>query len=237
MSETKGELAVEPGAGAEIGRPGGEPRGKRGDVLRRACLYGAGALVGGLLLVLGFGTQGEPDVATLLNGADALALVGAHDKAIVECLKVLERDPGNLRAHLLIALGRDRGGELAEAAETYKRSLPFAEDPALQLEIELSAADCLRRAGKAPEAVAECDRIERERGTKDARLPAVRGLALAAMGETSRAVESLAVAVSRNPEDASFQEYLERVKSGDRFEPRPPSESTDRSRVAGPGGT
>lgn len=210
---------------------------KRGDAVRRAGLYGAGALVGALLLGIGFGKQGEPDVATLLNGADALALVGAHDKAIVECLKVLERDPGNLRAHLLIALGRDRGGELAEAAETYRRSLPFAEDPALKLEIELSVADCLRRAGKAREAVAECDRIERERGSKDARLPAVRGLALAAMGETQLAVESLAVAVSRNPGDATFQKFLERAKSGDRFEPRPPSELADPARVAGPGGT
>jgi predicted Zn-dependent protease len=91
-------------------------------------------------------------------------------------------------------------------------------------------ADCLRRAGKASEATAECDRIEKESGTTDARLPAVRGLALAAMGEQELAVKSLAVAVSRAPDNASFQEWLERVEAGDRFEPQPPSESTDRAR-------
>jgi tetratricopeptide (TPR) repeat protein len=210
---------------------------KRGTIVRRAGLYGAAALVSVGLLSLGYGKQGEPDVETLLSGADALTLVGAHDKAIVECLKVLERDPGNLRAHLLIAMGRDRGGDLVLAAETYRRSLPHAEDPVLKLEIELSVADCLRRAGLAKEALAECDRIELERGSLDARLPAVRGLALAALGEQSLAVESLAVAVSRNPEDASFQDWLERAKSGDRFEPLPSPEKADRAQVTGPGGT
>jgi len=209
----------------------------RGRALKRVALYGASALVVAGLLSLSYGNQGGPDVVTMLNGADALTLVGAHDQAIVECLKVLERDPGNLRAHLLIALGRDRSGDHVAAAETYRRSLAHADDPALRLEIQLSVADCLRRAGKAGEAKAECDRIESETGTTDARLSAVRGLALAAMGEQTLAVESLAVAVSRAPEDASFREFLERAQAGDRFEPQPPSESTDRARTQVSGGT
>jgi tetratricopeptide (TPR) repeat protein len=209
----------------------------RPETLRRAGLYGAASLVVAGLLTLGFGTQGEPDVETLLNGADALTLVGAHDKAIVECLKVLERDPGNLRAHLLLALGRDRSGDLVEAAETYRRALPHAEDAAMGLEIELATADCLRRAGRAQDALDACERIERERGTTDARLSAVRGLAHASLGNQERAVESLAVAVSRDPGDASFREFLERARAGDRFEPVPPSDSTGRSRTEGPGGT
>jgi len=194
----------------------------RRERLRRAILYGAAALVSTGLLSIGYGTQGEPDVDTLLNGADALTLVGAHDKAIVECLKVLERDPGNLRAHLLLALSRDRSGDLVAAAETYRQSLPHADGSETRLEIELSVADCLRRGGRAGEALAECDRLRRETGTNDARLFAVRGLALAAEGMSELAVESLAEAVSREPGNDRFREFLERASRGDRFEPLPP---------------
>ena len=87
----------------------------------------------------------------------------------------------------------------------------------------------LRRAGRADEALAECDRIAKERVTADARLCAVRGLALASKGESRLAVESLAEAVSRNPSEPSFQEWLERARAGDRFEPLPPSDQSERS--------
>src|SRR5262245_40440749 len=127
-------------------RPRGREVRMTRELVSRVVLYTAGALVATALLVIGFGIQGEPDVSTLLNGADALALVGAHDKAIVQCLKVLERDPGNLRAHLLIAFCRDRCGDYDGAIESYKGALGCKPAPELCLEIELSVADLLRRA-------------------------------------------------------------------------------------------
>jgi tetratricopeptide (TPR) repeat protein len=161
-----------------------------------------GAIVAALVWA-GFFHEGEPDLGTLIHGADILAKVGAHDKAILECEKVLERDPGNLQAHLIFAWSLDQLGHDAESLDHYRISLDLAgeQDLAdLALDIRLTMADLHRRYGRFEEAVQACSRIEKEFGSSS-RLNLVRGLALEELGRVDEALELYRDAVVQGPDE------------------------------------
>src|SRR4030095_8908240 len=83
--------------------------------------------------------------------------------------------------------------------------------------VDLAIADLLRRSGRTEEAISECGRIEREGGALDGRLYAVRGLAHASRGEKDLALADLDQAVARSPQEASFKDFLDRVRQGETF--------------------
>jgi tetratricopeptide (TPR) repeat protein len=167
------------------------------------------------LLGYSFAYQGEPDECTLLSGADCLIKVGAIDQAIVECEKVLERDPGNFQAHLLLGNALDRLGRTREAIEDYRRAIgelgALAADALLpedrrrlSLEIRLAIADLERRVGDFDQAVGDSRVIDAEFGPTS-RAALVRGYAHEACGETTSAGEAFADAVALGPSEPIAQ--------------------------------
>jgi tetratricopeptide (TPR) repeat protein len=176
------------------------------DTRVRVAVYSAAALLCGALLYGGFVYKGEPEIGTILNGAEILSKVGAHDQAIVECEKVLERDPGNLQAHLIFACSLDRLGRTAEAIERYRRCLPLIEDRAVLLEVRLSIADLRRRGGDLEAAIRECLELAGELGA-NGRASLIRGLAHDACGETESAEAALREAIALEP-DRALSHYL-----------------------------
>ncbi len=134
--------------------------------------------------------EGEPDLGTMINGADILAKVGAHDKAIQECEKVLERDPGNLQAHLILAFSHDCSDRYEDALETYERASGLCtDDEDLALHIRLSIADLHRRYERPQEAILETRNLEDSEGCLP-RAKLVRGLSEQALGNFDLAVET-----------------------------------------------
>ncbi len=143
--------------------------------------------------------KAEPDVATLLNGADILSRVGAHDEALAECQRALAREPDNLQAHLISAFSLDRLGRLSEAIGRYRSSLSHIEDRSLALEVKLTVADLERRMGEPDLAIQDCIAIAGEHGPT-ARASLVRALAHASCGEFEKAETSFQEAIALEPE-------------------------------------
>jgi len=175
---------------------------------RRLIAYSCALLISGALLGAGsFLPEGEPDLGTLINGADILAKVGAHDKAIQECEKVLKRDPGNLQAHLILASSHDAESRPDEALGYYERSLEHCDLPELTLHIELAIADLQRRSGRLHEAEARLDEIESRFGAS-MRSRLVRGLTVAELGRREEALGLYEEAVADAPGDPLPLVYL-----------------------------
>lgn len=181
------------------------------DNRNRCIAYPCTGLLLTVLLSVGyFKPEGEPDLGTLINGADILAKVGAHDKAIQECEKVLERDPGNLQAHLILAFSHDRVGRYDEALDYYAKSLDFCSDDDQRFELELTIADLHRRHGKPQTAIVDTQRVEDTFGcTHRTRL--VRALSLEDAGDFDGATALLREAIADQPEDATARFHLARV--------------------------
>jgi len=179
-------------------------------VHRRLWVYSIASLLVGGLLGAGFIHEGEPDLGTLINGADILAKVGAHDKAILECEKVLERDPGNLQAHLIFAWSQDELGHYTESLAHYRTALDRAAELGLAdlvLHIRLAVADLHRKHGRFEEANLACLRIDDEYGCSS-QSSMVRGLALRELGRLGEAIEVFREAAERDPEAALPRYYL-----------------------------
>ncbi|MBI1851721.1 MAG: hypothetical protein HYR85_15375 [Planctomycetes bacterium] len=183
------------------------------DTQTRWIIYTATTALCIALLGYSFAYQGEPEIGTILSGADCLIKVGAQDQAIVECEKVLERDPGNLQAHLLHAHALDRLGRTREAIEDYRRALVLVDrgDWAseflkpddrrqLSLDVRLAIADGERRVGDLDPAIVDCRTIEVEFGPSS-RASLVRGYAHEACGETTAASDAFVMAAALAPND------------------------------------
>jgi len=138
----------------------------------------------------------------MINGADILAKVGAHDKAIQECEKVLERDPGNLQAHLILAFSHDCESRYEDALETYERAFDLCtDDEDLALHIRLSIADLHRRHEHPEEAILETRHLEESEGCLP-RAKLVRGLSEQALGRYEQAVATFREVTGAPPADA-----------------------------------
>lgn len=175
---------------------------------KRCIAYPCTGVLIALLVCLGnFQPEGEPDLGTLINGADILAKVGAHDKAIQECEKVLERDPGNLQAHLILAFIHDRREVYASALEHYDVALELCSSEVQRLELRLAIADLHRRHGKPQAAILDTLAIEEDYGcSAEARL--VRGLAEQAVGRLDAAIDLFQEVASERDGDSLARLYL-----------------------------
>ncbi len=182
------------------------------DNRNRCIAYPCTGLLITVLLGAGyFQPEGEPDLGTLINGADILAKVGAHDKAIQECEKVLERDPGNLQAHLILAFSHDRNGSYADALDFYRKALEQCSAEDQRFELELTIADLHRRHGKPQTSIVDTQRVEESFGcTHRTRL--VRALAFEDAGDIDRAIALYREAVADQPEDATARFHLARAQ-------------------------
>ena len=170
----------------------------------------AAAFVLMLLLAAKLRTEGEPELGTLINGADILAKVGAHDKAIQECEKVLERDPGNLQAHLILAFAHDRLSNYEDSLRSYDRALALCEEEELGRDIHLAIADLHRKHERFHAAADKTREIEQRYGcSPDVTL--VHALAVEKMGDVDEAADLLSRSVVDHPEDKRSRFHLGRV--------------------------
>ncbi len=186
--------------------------GKQG--ARRCALYGAGMAIVLTLCVLPSVLQGEPDINSLLSGAKLLTQVGAHDQAIVDCRRVLERDPTNVQGRLLLALASDRLGEHDQAVAEYEQVLQSRISEKQQLQIRLAIADLHLRNEKPSRASMVCEEII-GLFPESAKAYLVRGLAEMASGQNGRALESLRKSKQLDPSDEYVAELLEGLSDGD----------------------
>lgn len=132
---------------------------------RRAMLYPAALLAIGALVWVGWFHEPEPQVGALLSSADALAQVGAFDKADAELDRVFAQEPNNLHGWLSRAMIREFQREYEQAVGYYRHALLLhGQDDEVARNIRLSISDILRRDGRFEEAEKSLDELEKSNG-------------------------------------------------------------------------
>jgi Tfp pilus assembly protein PilF len=116
---------------------------------RRIIIYPVALVVMAALISLMIYARARDEkafIGTLQNGGELLAKIGAHDEAEKNARKILQIDPDNLYAHLLLALTYQRTSRHEQSVREYEISLELADTPEQRQYIELVIADETRLA-------------------------------------------------------------------------------------------
>jgi len=116
---------------------------------RRIIIYPVALVVIAALIILMLHARARDEkalIGTLQNGGELLAKLGALDEAGKHARKILQIDPDNLYAHLLLALTYQRTSRHEESIREYEISLDLAATPEQRQYIELVIADETRLA-------------------------------------------------------------------------------------------
>jgi len=111
---------------------------------RRIIIYPVALVVIAALILLMLRARARDEkayIGTLQNGGELLAKIGAHEEAAKRARKILQIDPDNLYAHLLLALTYQRTSRHEESIREYEVSLELANNPEQRQYIELVIAD------------------------------------------------------------------------------------------------
>ena len=107
---------------------------------RRIIIYPVALVVIAALILLMLRARARDEkayIGTLQNGGELLAKIGAHEEAAKRARKILQIDPDNLYAHLLLALTYQRTSRHEESIREYEVSLELADNPEQRQYIEL----------------------------------------------------------------------------------------------------
>ncbi len=134
---------------------------------RRIVIYGVAALA---VFGLGFASlqakarSARHEIGTLLNGGELLAKLGVFDKADEAANAVLEREPENRDARLLLAYTAQQRGDRVRAVSHYREALARSDNDEQRRMIAVTIADVLRADGRREEAAREIDECRKAWG-------------------------------------------------------------------------
>ena len=126
----------------------------------RIVLYITSSVSAAILFFAGFVYEAEPDTDQLLSSGQFLAQTGAFEAAEKNLSMVLEREPRNLHAHLVLGLIAERRNRLDEAFRIYGKSLDLTDEAPIRRDVTLSMGDLKRRMGDFAAARAVADELE-----------------------------------------------------------------------------
>jgi tetratricopeptide (TPR) repeat protein len=177
---------------------------------RRTALYATAVVLGGALLLLGFGITVPPDLGTRLSGAALLAQVGDYDSALAELDAAIRENPRSVDAFVYRGAICARAARHADALAAYDRALALGAPPALARDIAVDRASVLLALGRAEEFRAERDRLARE--AEDSRIHLLDGIAAEHARDWAGAAAAYRRAADRDPSDEATRSRLYAVE-------------------------
>jgi Tfp pilus assembly protein PilF len=168
---------------------------------RRLVLYPAALVVAVGLSVLVLQSKARERralIGTLQNGGELMAELGLHDKAEANARRILEMDPDNVYARLLLACCYQRTARFDDSIREYRKALKSTRIPEQRQYLQLVLADVHRLKKDYAGARERLDRYRASYGDH-ARAQMVEGQLYADLGDHSRAASCFRKAAGAKP--------------------------------------
>jgi len=134
---------------------------------RRIIIYPVALLVVATMTFLACQASARDEenlIGTLQNGGELMAKLGLYDRAHENAKKILDLDPDNLYAHLLLAFVHQRKARFEDSIREYELAQGLTRSPEQQQYIELVMADVTRMNEDPEGAIARLDRFKNRHG-------------------------------------------------------------------------